>query len=449
MIQPLLALINSHKQDRTIGLYSVCSAHPEVLRASMEQAKSENSLLLIESTSNQVDQYGGYTGMTPSDFVQYVNQIADSCSFPLEQLIIGGDHLGPNSWQKEKVSQAMPKAHELIRSCVKAGYRKIHLDTSMRCADDPGGADTPLDIRTIAQRSAELCFTAEEAAAEFSENQPKPVYVIGTDVPIPGGAQKNLDGVHVTPRAEIEQTIKITQQAFMKLGLQETWERVIAVVVQPGVEFADTTLFEYQPRKTKDIVRFIEGYPHLLYEAHSTDYQKLESLRHMVHDHFAILKVGPWLTFAYREAVFALVHIEEEWLSNSKSIALSRLKEVVEKVMLENPKYWVNHYRGAADELKFARKYSLSDRIRYYWPEATIQKALQTLLANLSLKPIPLSLLSQYLPQQYQAVRMSELQNRPLDLILHKIREVTQIYSAATSCQYINLRVSAAAYQTN
>jgi len=449
MIHPLLALTTAHQQDRTIGLYSVCSAHPEVLRAAMEQAKNEDSLLLIESTSNQVDQYGGYTGMTPADFVKYVRQISDSCSFPDEQLIIGGDHLGPNSWQKEKAKQAMPKAQELIRSCVQAGYRKIHLDASMRLADDLGDADTPLDIRTVAERSAEMCLTAEQAAADYTENHQKPVYVIGTDVPIPGGAQKNLNEIHVTPQAEIEQTIEITQQAFMKLGLQETWERVIAVVVQPGVEFGDSAIFEYQPDKARKIVRFIESYPQLLYEAHSTDYQKVESLQQMVHDHFAILKVGPWLTFAYREAVFALSCIEEEWLSHSKSIILSGIREVIEKVMLENPKYWINHYRGTATEVKFARKYSLSDRIRYYWPEPSIQKALQKLLANLSLQPVPLSLLSQYLPNQYQAVRMSEIQNSPMDLIKHKIREVTRIYSLATRCHSINSQVSTQAYSNN
>jgi D-tagatose-1,6-bisphosphate aldolase subunit GatZ/KbaZ len=449
MTQPLLALINAHKQDRTIGIYSVCSAHPDVLRAAIEQAKMDKSILLIESTSNQVDQYGGYTGMIPADFVSYLYKIADTCQFPREKVIVGGDHLGPNRWQNEKVSQAMPKAHELIRSCVQAGYRKIHLDTSMRCADDPGDENTPLDIQAVAERAAELCLTAEKTAAEFSENQQKPVYVIGTDVPKPGGAQHKLTEIHVTPLAEIEQTIEMTQQAFRKRGLQEAWERVIAVVVQPGVEFGDTMVFDYQSQKATGISRHLEEFSHMVYEAHSTDYQQTENLKQMVEDHFAILKVGPWLTFAYREAVFALVFIEEEWLTHSKGIVLSRLLEVVEKVMIDNPKYWIKHYHGSPAELSYARKYSLSDRIRYYWPDASIQKALKKLLANLSAKPIPMSLLSQYLPGQFLAVRRSEIENKPLDLILHKIMEVTSIYSTATRSSLINSLVSAEEYQTN
>jgi D-tagatose-1,6-bisphosphate aldolase subunit GatZ/KbaZ len=44
-----------------------------------------------------VDQFGGYTGMTPADFRGFVCQLADSLDFPQSQLILGGDHLGPTA----------------------------------------------------------------------------------------------------------------------------------------------------------------------------------------------------------------------------------------------------------------------------------------------------------------------------------------------------------------
>ena len=50
----------------------------------------------------------------------------------------------------------------------------------------------------------------------------------------------------------------------------------------------------------------------LVYEAHSTDYQRPESYRNLVRDGFAILKVGPALTFAMREVLEALSLIEAE-----------------------------------------------------------------------------------------------------------------------------------------
>ena len=49
--------------------------------------------------------------------------------------------------------------------------------------------------------------------------------------------------------------------------------------------------------------------PGLVFEAHSTDYQPPESLSRLVIDGFAILKVGPGLTFALREALYALDEI--------------------------------------------------------------------------------------------------------------------------------------------
>jgi len=427
----LLEIVQAHKLDSQYGIYSICSANPYVLKAAMMQAQQDGSLLLIESTSNQVDQFGGYTGLTPGDFVSYVHRLAAEQNFSLQNLILGGDHLGPNSWQKESSAIAMEHAHELIRSSVAAGYTKIHLDTSMRCADDPGDAGAPLDVNTIARRAAELCKTAEKTAQIHPGNRPL-VYVIGSDVPIPGGAQETLEELHITSVSEIEETIDVCRKYFMDFGLEDAWQRVMAVVVQPGVEFDDTKIIDYNPRLATEISRFIEQYSGLIFEAHSTDYQKPDNLKKMVEDHFVVLKVGPWLTFALREALFAFSYIENEWLTGRKGTTLSNLLAVIEQVMINKPKYWERHYRGDTVQLQIARKYSLSDRIRYYWPEPQIQSALKRLLDNLSHQSIPLALISQFLPKQYEAIRSGKIQNDPPSLISDKIREIVKIYARVT-----------------
>jgi D-tagatose-1,6-bisphosphate aldolase subunit GatZ/KbaZ len=410
------------------GICSICSANEYVLLTSMKKAKVEESILLIESTSNQVDQFGGYTGMTPEQFIGYVRDLADSVDFPKERLIIGGDHLGPNSWQKEPAASAMEKAGELINHYVKAGYTKIHLDTSMRCHGDPGNPDIPLKVELIAKRAAQLCRVAEDAA---TESHP-PYYVIGTDVPIPGGAQESLHNIRITPVEEVRETIEVTKDAFYELGLTNAWKRVLAVVVQPGVEFGDTTVIEYEKSKAAALSGFIEAYDPLVYEAHSTDYQTKEELRQMVIDHFAILKVGPWLTYAMREVFFALNLIENELLGDNRGISHSELIETIERQMFGIPKYWSDHYEGDETQLRLARKYSYSDRIRYYWPNTAIQKSLKLLLENLSRQEIPLSILSQYLPLQYEAIREGQLENTAQDLIEYGIARVLNIYSYAT-----------------
>ena len=398
----------------------------------MLQAKTDNSAVLVEPTVNQVNQFGGYTGMTPAQFISRVRDIAKDIGLPFTCIIVGGDHLGPNPWKNESAESAMAKSGILVEDFVENGFKKIHLDTSVRCADDLGDPQVPMDDVIVAERAARLCQIAEETHKRVRNRESPPVYVIGTEVPIPGGAAGELNGVAVTTVDSIKQTIEVTKQAFLDKGLEGAWDRVIAAVVQPGVEFGDTTVQEYDRNKAKELVTFVEKIDGMVFETHSTDYQTESKLRELVKDHFAILKVGPWLTFAFREAIFALSRIEEEWLSKRKGVTLSQLQQVLEDVMVENPEHWKDHYRGNDFEKHFARKYSYSDRSRYYWQDKRVQQSLHQLFNNLSDHLIPLTLLSQFMPNQYEAVRNRALTRMPRDLVHHKILEIIGKYSSAT-----------------
>lgn len=428
--ESLRGLLEENRRGKAVGVYSICSANRFVLEAGMLQARRDNSLLLIESTSNQVNQFGGYTGQTPAQFVQFVKEIAASMNFPTESIVLGGDHLGPHVWRTEGSSSAMQNAEELVRACVLAGYTKIHLDASMRLADDDSADHSrPLAAEIISNRAAQLCRAAEDAHSRLPPGSPAPLYVIGTDVPIPGGEVLDEQAPEITRIEGLSQTIDLAHEAFKKRGLEAAWERVIAVVVQPGVEFGDEVVFPYLPEKTRQLSRFALEQWRGVYEAHSTDYQTPLALRQMVRDHFAILKVGPWLTFAFREAVFALSAIEQEWLGDRKGIVLSDVRESLEEAMLANPQDWKNYYRGDDAALRLARKYSLSDRCRYYWPEPGVADALQRLLANLTAHHAPIALISQYLPNQSSALRTGMISNHPMELIRNKIGEVIDHYA--------------------
>ncbi|HEX8986257.1 MAG TPA: class II D-tagatose-bisphosphate aldolase, non-catalytic subunit [Bryobacteraceae bacterium] len=425
---PITDLVRSavrrNRGGEAAGFYSVCSANPWVIEAAMRQAQTGSGFLAIESTSNQVNQFGGYTGMTPLQFTAFVRSIAARAGFPFERVLFGGDHLGPYPWRKEPAGAALEKAAGLVRQCVQAGYAKIHLDASMRCGDDPEG---PLDEARIAERSALLCRAAEEARGGGNA----PVYVVGTEVPVPGGEQEAEEGLSVTRPEDASRTLDGARAAFRALGLEDAWERVIGLVVQPGVEFGDAVVFEYNRERARALTANLPAHPELVYEAHSTDYQTPRGLRELVQDHFAILKVGPWLTFAFREAVFALALIERDWLADRSGIRLSRVREALEDAMLRQPEHWKPYYHGEEPDLRVARMYSYSDRSRYYWPDAGVQAQLNILLGNLSANRPPLTLLSQYLPAQYEAVREGSLAADPAALIGHRIRGVLGIYAAA------------------
>ena len=279
-------IIISQKSGQARGIPSVCSAHPVVLEAALRQglAGAPHVPVLIEATCNQVNQFGGYTGMRPADFVKFVYEIADRVGFPRQDLILGGDHLGPLVWSNEPAERAMEKAKDLVREYVRAGFGKIHLDCSMPCADD-----SELPVEVIARRTADLAAAAEMAAAGHNF---APRYSIGTEVPPAGGAKAGEDHLLVTDPADAAGTIDLTRRAFSIRGLDSAWARVIALVVQPGVEFGDESIHEYDRSPAAGLAQFIETVPGLVYEAHSTDYQTRAALRALVEDHFAILKVG-------------------------------------------------------------------------------------------------------------------------------------------------------------
>ena len=410
------------------GVYAVCSAHPWVIDAAIQQAMENGSFLHIESTSSQVNQLGGYSGQTPSQFADSVHAAARRIGLPQDQILLGGDHLGPYPWRTEASGSALNKACELARACVLAGYRKLHLDASMACADDP----KVLSEQTVAQRAVVLCEAAEEAVKRLPPGTDLPLYVIGTEVPVPGGESAMGAPPAVTRVESLHQTLQVFQHAFEERGLSAAWQRVIAVVVQPGVEFGDDLVFAYDRAKARSLSAELPSSPSLVYEAHSTDYQSPGALAQMVEDHFAILKVGPWLTFAFREAVFALSAIEQELLAGEKSQRLSQVREALDQAMLRKPTYWRSYYQGDERQLRIARAYSYSDRCRYYWHEKSVQAEIERLIENLAARPVPLTLVSQYLPREYEAIRAEQIENQSGAIIRCHIQFVLRSY--ATAC---------------
>ena len=259
------------------------------------------------------------------------------------------------------------------------------------------------------------------------------MYIIGSEVPIPGGAVGSEDNdVQVTKVEDFKSTVAAFEKAFADAGLgTDVWDRVIGVVVQPGVEEKDSGCTEYDRENAKDLMASIKGFPSLVFEGHSTDYQTKIKLRELVEDGVGILKVGPGLTFAMREAMFALESIEKE-LFYGTDVNLSRFSEVLDEEMLKNDKNWKKHYHGTELEIRLKRKYSFSDRCRYYMPVPAVEEASGRLIANLRTHGIPLNLLSQFMPIQYTKVREGCLENDPVALIEDRITNTIDEYLYAT-----------------
>lgn len=432
----LLRMVEKRQAGIHVGIPSFCCANKIVIEAILEQSKRFDDTVLIEGTSNQVNQFGGYTGMTPSDFIKYTYSIADRIGFDRDKIVLGGDHMGPLPWCDLPAAEAMEHAKLLVKLCVEAGYKKIHLDTSMRLGDDP--LDRPLTDDVIAERGAILFEECEKAYQEMLNENPdeiRPVYVIGSEVPISGGSQKVEDHVAVTRAENFENTLLAYKKEFKKRGIAELWENVIAIVVQPGVEFGENGIHPYNRVEASTLCKALTQYPDIVFEGHSTDYQAPIKLREMVEDGIAIIKVGPALTYALREGLFALSKMEKELIPDES--AQARFEEVLDEVMLENPKNWIKHYHGTEEEIRLDRKYSFSDRCRYYFVDPRVDTAMEKLFFNMDNVRIPLGMLHQYMPRQYARVRDGRLPMKARELVKDCIVELVEDYNYAVKTNYM------------
>lgn len=428
MKHPLQEMMDRRRRGEKCGIPSYCTANEPVLEEALIRAKKLGEPVLIEATANQVNQYGGYTGMKPRDFCAKVLELAKKVGVPEQQIILGGDHLGPLTWQDLPEAEAMAKSEELVYQYTAAGFTKIHLDTSMKVADDPEGA---LSTETVARRGVQLykvCMKAYEELLKTKPDAMRPVFIIGSEVPIPGGAQEAEDSLAVTKPEAFEDTVRTYRRMFEEAGVPDGWNDVIAVVVQPGVEFGDDQVFLYDREAAKALCAKLSDYPEVVFEGHSTDYQSAKCLREMVEDGICILKVGPAITYGLREGLFALSMMERELVPAAEQ---AHFIETLEETMTENPNNWQKHYHGSFHQLGLARKYSFSDRARYYIGDPKVTAAQEKLFANLEKYPIPMNMLHQYMPRQYEAVRNGTLAFTPRALAMDGIARFMEDYEYA------------------
>ncbi|MCI9067178.1 MAG: class II D-tagatose-bisphosphate aldolase, non-catalytic subunit [Lachnospiraceae bacterium] len=418
---------NPLKELTKTACFSATGSDPVVLKACMKYAKDQKAYFICEATVNQVNQFGGYTGMRPMDYADLVSGFAEEIGFPKEKVILSGDHLGPFVWQDLAAEEAMARSEELVRQYVAAGFRKIHLDPTMPLKGD---SSETFGDELIAERAAHLAEAAEKTYEETKQDTVwtfRPVYVIGSEVPVPGGTEEK-EVMRVTAPQALEQTILCFKHAFLNHGLEKVWEDTVAVVAQIGLEFSEDNVYDFNHEAAKPLAECLKKHAPLVFESHSSDYQTPLCLRQMVAAGVGILKVGPELTFAHREALFALAMIEEE-LKDVWGFAPSHFREVLEETMMEaKPDYWSRYYHGSPQELRLKRKYSYSDRSRYYFSQTAVKKARARLIRNLSGRPIPPYLLSQFLPVQYELIREGRLTPEPEALIEHKIQCVMDRY---------------------
>ena len=335
----------------------------------------------------------------------------------------------------------MAKARDLVRDYVLAGYTKIHLDCSMRLADDPGVAGGSAERRDGDGAHGRAGRGRRSGVARAARGAAAPLYVIGTEVPVPGGEQAARAQAQSSPpsrtrgaRASLCELPSRTAGLQWRVGSGSSpWS------CSPASSSATPSCSTTGARPRHSSCRgAVARLPRLVYEAHSTDYQTPAALRALVEDHFAVLKVGPALTFALREALFALAAIEDELLRSvspraGRGSAARTVREVVDRVMREHPRALAAYYAGDEAALRVARDFSYSDRIRYYWPQAEVRDGGRATHRQ-PLRPSHPAHPAQPVPARRGARRARRLAAGPAapqELIRHKILTVLDDYANA------------------
>ncbi|KAI1692092.1 tagatose 6 phosphate kinase domain-containing protein [Ditylenchus destructor] len=280
----------------------------------------------------------------------------------------------------------------------------------MSCADDP----VPLPEPEIAARAVRLCLAAEQAWRDAPDRGEPPVYVIGTEVPVPGGAHEDLDELAVTSPEAAGATLALHREAFGAAGLEAAFERVIAMVVQPGVDFDHHKVIDYRPEKARALSAFIAAQPGLVFEAHSTITRPPITWRSWrgttspssrsapARPSRCARRCGRWPPSSANGWAASAAAIRAGRNRAGRDARRARALEA----LLPGP-----GAAGGRPGLQPERPHPL-----LLGPSGGAAR-LRRMLDRLEHSPPPLTLLSQFLPRQYDAIRDGRLRNRPAELL--------------------------------
>lgn len=348
------------------SLPSFCTANFNVIKILIIFAKYYNLPILLESTSNQVNQFGGYTGLTPRQFYKKIDKLKKKIKIKNKQVMIGADHLGPLPWKKLNSKIALKNAKTLIKKCISLKYDKIHIDSTIVCKDDKN-----LNLNLIRSRSAKIFNTVPKKDIKNI------FFVFGSEVPFAGGGNTNKIKPSVLNNIKVDYFL---YNSILK-NLNSNKKNKFSLVVEPGMAFSNSKISLPKLKKFKKNLSFSKK-NNFSYEAHSTDYQRLVTLKKLVKNNFRFLKVGPELTFDFYQAIKKMEKIEDTNCNQKSNISYELMK-----AMSKDNKYWKDYYKGTKKKIEFLKLNSYLDRMRYYWDSKNVKKSMIKLFKNIDTIP--------------------------------------------------------------
>ena len=343
------------------ALPSFCTANFDVIESIFYFCNSNKLPCLIECTSNQVNQDGGYTNHSPNKFIKKINNLRKKIKFNRSKLFLGGDHLGPLPWKSSSNKIALDNSIVLINKFLNEKFDKIHIDTSIKCKNDK-----LMNSKKIFDRTFKI-LNSKTIKKKIKDR----FLIIGTEVPLSGS--DNTKDIIITNFKQIEsQSLK-----FIKfLDVHNFKKKKFGLVIEPGMKYMNSSIKKPLLKTFSDKKNFsIDN--NFVFEAHSTDYQPQKILEKLVDNNFKFLKVGPELTYNYSKALYFMNYIEKKFFKNSES----DIKKNILLVMKQNKKYWKDYYNNQNNKLFLNSKLN---RSRYYLNFKAVRDSINILKSNIN-----------------------------------------------------------------
>ena len=429
----LIDIMEANCRGERKGIYAVGSHNSTILEVCFQQALVDGSPVLLEISANMLVLPGQSGKTSPADFIKRVKNIAAEAEFPQDRLFFGVNDLGPSLWQDESDESALKKACEFISEIVGLGFNKLGIHAGEPLKGDPVGETLTQEI--IIARETVLYQAAERAAAKLPDEE-KPLYVIGVHPRQEAGRVE--DQRRMVNRKDIEDAVDQFAQTAEAAGLPDIKERLPAARIFLGTGYDSENIIPFDSSLLKELGGCVCRDRSVVLEAPQTDFQSQIVLDKLVDNHFAVLSVGPELTYAMREALFSLALMENETMLGKPGVYLSNYIIELDRAMQSAPQHWQEYYTGNGFEQLVARKYSFYDRSRFFLENKDVRKMRKRLYDNLTANPVPLTVLRQFMPRQYERVAAGELENKPKALVMDAVRYALHRYSRACGWMEIN-----------
>jgi len=391
------------------ALPSFCTSNIDVLNSILFFCHIKKLPCLIECTSNQVNQNGGYTNKNPKIFINEILNISKKINFDKNKLFLGGDHLGPLPWKNKNKDLAIKKSIVLIENFLKEEFCKIHIDTSIKCKDDKY-----INNEIIFDRTSKIL-----SHPKIKKKIKNKFIIIGTEVPLSGSG--DTEKVVVTKQKQIEDEVRKFRDILKSLKIKN---KLFGLVVEPGMKYNHSSILKPNlssfSKKKK-----LSKKNNFVYEAHSTDYQSQLILKKLVKNNFKFLKVGPELTYNYSRSLFLMHNIEKKIYKKNDS----NIKNILIASMKKKNKYWKNYYEKKNPKLLI---HSKLDRMRYYFNIKSVESSVKILKKNinqLNIKKIK-SLLSSDMKKEFLFYNKKNLSNYDIIKLIFISKSLKKYFKA-------------------